>query len=319
MIPSGRQFFFPLLQIHFRRSSFIRSNDPTRMTRATTTRRKSAMNILSFQSEVVYGHVGQGAARFALQRLGHDVLAVPTVLLSSHAGYPRVGGETIMAELQRRLMDGLSANGWLAQCDAILSGYLGHADQAPVIADAIAEVKRTNPKAVYCLDPVIGDDGRAYARPGVAEAMARLLLPLADIVTPNAFELVTLSGLAVRNADDAQAAAVRLGRPLVAATSIPDGPHRIGILAATHDQTLFASTPRFAEVPHGAGDLFAALLLAEELAGASLREALLHAIASVHHILSASRGINELRLIAEQDALVTPRHSSDISFRQMNL
>src|ERR1700691_5550077 len=146
------------------------------------------MNILSFQSEVVYGHVGQGAARFALQRLGHEVWAFPPVLLSSHAGYPRVEGEVIAAGSLRRLLEGLSANGWLGRCDAILSGYLGNAEQAAVIADAIAEVKRANANAVYCLDPVIGDDGRPYAKHGVAEAMARMLLPLADIVTPNAFE-----------------------------------------------------------------------------------------------------------------------------------
>src|SRR5215469_14076849 len=112
------------------------------------------MNILSIQSEVVYGHVGQGAARFALQRLGHEVWAVPTVLLSSHAGYPYVQGEAIAADHIGRLVDGLDSNGWLAQCDAVISGYLGHADQAEVIASAISRVKRKNAAAIYCLDPV---------------------------------------------------------------------------------------------------------------------------------------------------------------------
>lgn len=270
------------------------------------------MNILSFQSEVVYGHVGQGAARFALQRLGHEVWALPTVLLSSHAGYPRVEGEAISAERLRRLLDGLSANGWLGQCDAILSGYLGHAEQAEVIADAVVEVKRMNANAVFCLDPVIGDDGRAYAKPGVAEAMARLLLPLADIVMPNTFELVTLSGLPVRNAEDARAAALRLGRPLVAATSIPDDTEHIGIVTATRDECWFASAPRFAQVPHGGGDLFAALFLAQRLSGADLHDSLTRALAPLHHILSASRGCNELRLIAEQDVLAAPQPFPDI-------
>src|SRR5208337_4926031 len=86
------------------------------------------MRVLSIQSDVVYGHVGNGAARFALQRLGHEVWAVPTVLLSSHAGYATVAGESLPADLLRRLIDGLDANGWLANCDAVLSGYLGHAD-----------------------------------------------------------------------------------------------------------------------------------------------------------------------------------------------
>ncbi|HEY3638948.1 MAG TPA: pyridoxal kinase [Rhizomicrobium sp.] len=276
------------------------------------------MNILSFQSEVVYGHVGQGAARFALQRLGHEVWALPTVLLSSHAGYRRVEGEAIPADRLRRLLDGLSANGWLAQCDAILSGYLGSPQQAELIADAVAEVKRANAKAVYCLDPVIGDDGRAYAKPGVAEAMARTLLPLADIVTPNAFELVTLSGSVIRNADDAKSAASRLGRPLIAATSIPDGAERIGVVAATRDETWFASAPRFAHVPHGGGDLFAALLLASRLCGANLHDALAQALGPVHAILSASRESSELRLIEKQDVLAAPSGSSGLKLLRMN-
>ncbi|HEX4157728.1 MAG TPA: pyridoxal kinase [Rhizomicrobium sp.] len=275
------------------------------------------MNILSFQSEVVYGHVGHGAARFALQRLGHEVWALPTVLLSSHAGYPHVEGESVAAERLRCLLDGLSANGWLAQCDAILSGYLGNAEQAEMIADAVSEVKRANTKAFYCLDPVIGDDGRAYAKPGVAEAMARTLLPLADIVTPNAFELVTLSGLPVRNVEDARVAIDRLGKPLVTATSLPDGRERIGILAATRDEAWFASARRFAEVPHGGGDLFAALFVAQRLSGAELRDSLARAMVPLHRILSASRGCSELRLIAEQDALSDTLSPNDLKIEQI--
>jgi pyridoxine kinase len=275
------------------------------------------MNILSFQSEVVYGHVGQGAARFALQRLGHEVWALPTVLLSSHAGYARVEGEVISADRLRRLLDGLSANGWLGQCDAILSGYLGNAEQALVLADAIAEVKRANAKAIYCLDPVIGDDGRAYAKPGVAEAMARTLLPLADIVTPNLFELVTLSGAPVRNAEDAKLAAGRLGRPVVAATSIPEGADRIGIVAAARDEAWFASALRFADAPHGGGDLFAALFLAQRLSGAGLSESLTQAMAPLHRILSASQGANELKLIEEQDGLLAQPTFSNLNVKRL--
>src|ERR1700722_6665694 len=162
------------------------------------------MNILSIQSDVVYGHVGNGAARFALHRLGHEVWALPTVLLSNHAGYPNAAGETLSAGLLRQLVDGIAANGHLARCDAVLSGYLGHPDQAAVVAHAGREVKAANPKAIFCLDPVTGDGGRAYAKPGAAKAVARLLLPLSDIVTPNAFELTTLAGIPIRNADDAR-------------------------------------------------------------------------------------------------------------------
>lgn len=276
------------------------------------------MNILSIQSEVVYGHVGQGAARFALQRLGHEVWALPTVLFSSHAGYPSVEGEIVSAARLSALLDGLAGNGWLAKCDAVLSGYLGHAEQAAVVADAVARVKRANARAVYCLDPVIGDDGRAYVKPGVAETIARLLLPLADIATPNAFELVQLSGLPVRDSSEAQAAACRLGRPVVAATSVPDGPDRIGALGATPMECWFAATPRLSQVPHGAGDLFAALFLAARLAGRPLADALRCTSASVFHLLKASVGADEMQLIAEQQALADPPALSDLALTRMH-
>jgi pyridoxine kinase len=261
------------------------------------------MNILSIQSEVVYGHVGQGAARFALQRLGHEVWALPTVLFSSHAGYPHVEGEAISADLLRRLLDGLEGNGWLGRGDAVLSGYLGSADQADVVADAVSRMKHLNPQALYCLDPVLGDDGRAYASPGVAEAIARQLLPIADIVTPNAFELKQLAALPVRDRADAIVAAKRLGRPLVLVTSVCEGDDRIGVVGVSKDESWFASTSLLADVPHGAGDLFAALFLTEYSKRTKLADALRRSVNSIFHILAASTGSGELLLIEEQNAL----------------
>jgi pyridoxine kinase len=261
------------------------------------------MNILSIQSEVVFGHVGQGAARFALQRLGHEVWALPTVLYSNHAGYPNVSGDCVPTSLLRRLLDGLEANGWLSGCDAILSGYLGSAEQAEFVAEAIFRVKRANRNALYCLDPVMGDNGRAYAKAGVAESIARHLLPLADIVTPNAFELLQLSALPVGDRLEAKLAAERLGRPLVVVTSVAHGIDGIGVLGVSKGECWFASTSVLQDVPHGAGDLFAALFLAEHLNGSPLAAALLKSVSSVFHILWASRGAEELRLIAEQNAI----------------
>lgn len=268
------------------------------------------MNVLSIQSDVVYGHVGNAAARFALQRLGHEVWALPTVLLSNHAGYANVAGESLPADLLRRLIGGLAANGWLSSCDAVLSGYLGHADQAAVVADVVRRVKAANPHALYCLDPVFGDGGRAYAKPGVAEAMARLLLPLADIVTPNLFELSSLASVPICDVDDAKTAAVRLGRPLVLATSVPAGIGRIGTLVAAKDEAWFASTPYLEQVPHGSGDLLAALFLGRRLMDTASCDALAHSAASVFHILSASVAAPEMRLIAQQDVIVSPPMSS---------
>ena len=261
--------------------------------------------MLSFQSEVVYGHVGHGAARFALQCLGHEVWAVPTVELSSHAGYATVAGEPVAADLMARLVGGLETNGWLKRCDAVLSGYLGHADQATVVSDAVQLVKRANPRALYCLDPVFGDDGRAYAKRGVAEAMAKTLLPLADIVMPNAFELSSLASVPVRDPDEALEAAKRLGRPCVVATSVPDGPKRIGALVLSDGKAWFVSTPRLGAVPHGAGDLLAALFLGHRLHNAPANDALTKSVATVFHMLreSVRAGRGEMPLVAERQAI----------------
>ncbi|HUO92268.1 MAG TPA: pyridoxal kinase PdxY [Rhizomicrobium sp.] len=277
------------------------------------------MNVLSIQSDVVYGHVGNAAARFALQRLGHEVWAVPTVLLSSHAGYAEVGGESLSADLLRRVIDGLDANGWLGSCDAILSGYLGQADHASVVANAVRRVKAANRHAVYCLDPVFGDAGRAYAKPGVAEAMARELLPLADIVTPNVFELSSLTSVAIRDANDALVAAQRLGRPIVLVTSVPAGDDRIGTLAVSKDEVWLASTPLLANPPHGSGDLMAALFLAHHLAGFSLKESLAKTAASVFAILekSVTAGSHEMLLIQLQDALVAPPENAALRIQSI--
>src|SRR6185436_14130055 len=162
--------------------------------------------ILSIQSDVVHGHVGNGAARFALQRLGIEVWALPTVLLSNHPGHPKFRGETTPPAQLRALVAGLAENGWLSRCVGIISGYLGAADQAAVVAEAVAQVKQANPSAHYLCDPVFGDDDGAYAKPGVAEAMARHLVPLADIVAPNRFELASLTARPVQSASDAVAA-----------------------------------------------------------------------------------------------------------------
>lgn len=265
------------------------------------------MNILSIQSEVVFGHVGQEAARPALMALGHEVWAVPTVLLSSHAGRSSAAGEAVSAALMARLIGGLEGGGSLADCGAVLSGYLGSADQAGVVARAVQTVRRANPKALYCLDPVFGDNGRAYAKHGVAEAMARLLLPLADIVTPNAFELASLTSVPVRDPDEALAAARRLGRPLVLATSVPDGA-KIGTLAVTAEEQVFVAAPALENVPHGAGDLLAALFLGRYLCGETMRGSLEGASASVYAMLAESvlLGVDEMPLVANWNWLSDP-------------
>ncbi len=262
--------------------------------------------VLSLQSEVVRGHVGNSAARFALQRLGLDVWAVPTVLLSNHPGYGRFRGETTDAAALGALIDGLDAHGWLARCSGVISGYLGAADQARVVADAVRRVKAQNRQAVYLCDPVFGDDDGAYARAGVAEAMARELVPLADIVTPNRFELSSLTSKKIESAADAVAAARALGKAETVVTSVPFEGGRIGTVAVTREGAWAVAAPRIALVPNGSGDLLAALYLAARLQGRDAAGALTGACSAVDAVLRASAGADELRLVAAQGALAQP-------------
>lgn len=262
--------------------------------------------VLSIQSEVVRGHVGNSGVRFALQRLGLDVWAVPTVLLSNHPGHGRFRGEATNVASIAALIDGLDAHGWLARCDGVISGYLGAADQARAVADAVRRVKGQNPRAVYLCDPVFGDDDGAYARPGVAEAMARELVPLADIVTPNRFELQSLTSKKIETAADAVAAARALGKAETVVTSVSFGLERIGTVAVAGDGAWAVSAPRIASVPNGSGDLLAALYLAARIAGWDVAAALSAACSAVDGVLRASAGADELRLVAAQAELVQP-------------
>jgi pyridoxine kinase len=262
--------------------------------------------VLSLQSEVVRGHVGNGAARFAMQRVGIDVWAVPTVLLSNHPGHGHFSGEVTPAARIDDLIAGLGAHRWLGRCDAVLSGYLGSADQARAIADAVRLVKRENPRAIYLCDPVFGDDDGAYARPGVAEAMARELLPLADIVTPNRFELASLTSQRIGDAADAVAAARTLGVAEIVVTSIQFPAGEIGTVAVTRGGAWATSSARLPHVPHGSGDLLAALYLAARLQGEAVSAALERASSAVDFILRASAGADELLLIEHQRGLLEP-------------
>ena len=252
---------------------------------------------------MVRGHVGNGAARFALQRLGFDVWALPTVLLSNHPGHGKFRGETVAAVRLSELIEGLAEHGWLGRCAGLISGYLGAADQAGVVADAVRRVRAANPTALYLCDPVFGDDDGAYARLGVAEAMARDLLPLADIATPNRFELSSLTSQRIECPADAVRAARRLGVREVVATSVPCGDGRIGSVAVTAGEAWMTSTRRLANVPSGTGDLLSALYLGARLGGEAVAGALQRASSSVHAIIEASVGADELRLVGAQAEL----------------
>jgi pyridoxine kinase len=182
------------------------------------------LNVLSVQSSVAYGHVGNSAAVFPLQRLGVSVWPVNTVLFSNHTGYGDWRGTVLPAAEVAEVIRGVEDRGVLGDCDAVLSGYLGDASLGRVVLDAVARVKADNPRAAYCCDPVMGDVGRGFfVRPGIPEFVREQAVPEADVVTPNQFELEFLAGMPIGTADDALKAAERvraLGPEVVLTTSL---------------------------------------------------------------------------------------------------
>src|SRR5436190_16062584 len=209
------------------------------------------MNILSIQSWVAYGHVGNAAAVFPMQRLGHEVWAVNTVQFSNHPGYGAFRGQVFSADAVREAVAGIGDRGLLPSCDAVLSGYLGDAAIGEVVLDAAQRVKAANPNALYCCDPVIGDAGPGvYVREGIPEFMRTRAVPAADIVTPNLFELQLLAGQQGEPMRDIRAAidAVHaLGPRIVLVTSVTadDTPADfVDLLASASGECFRVRTPK---------------------------------------------------------------------------
>ncbi len=271
--------------------------------------------LLSIQSHVVYGHVGNSAVVFPLQRLGAEVLPLHTVQFSNHAGYSGWRGRAFDAATIDECVAGLAAVGALARCDGALSGYLGRAEVGEATLRAVAALRAANPLAAYCCDPVIGDVGRGvYVEAGVAEFFRDRALPAATIATPNAFELSFLAGLAVNDVASARraiAALQRTGPRVVLATSLTlvDTPaDALDMIVAEAGEVWRLRTPRLPIAVNGAGDLIAALFFFHWLERRSTADALAAAAASVYGVVAATAaaGVRELALVEAQDELVRP-------------
>lgn len=271
--------------------------------------------ILSIQSHVVYGHVGNSAAVFPLERLGREVWPLMSVQFSSHAGYPGFRGRAFDAGMIDECVAGLAAIGVLGQCAGLLTGYLGRAEVGEAALRALAAVRAANPEAAWCCDPVIGDAGRgAYVAPEVADFFRERAVPAATIVTPNAFELEFLAGRRVNTLPEARAAvaAVRARGPeIVAVTSVAlddTPPDSLDVLAADAHGLWRARTPRLPIAVNGAGDLFAALFFHHRLESGSTPEALSRAASSTFGVVRATlaAGRRELALIDAQEECVRP-------------
>lgn len=278
------------------------------------------MNILSIQSWVAYGHVGNASAMFPLQRLGAEVWAIHTVQFSNHTGYGAWRGQVLGAPLIRDCVRGIGERGALPACHAVLSGYMGDAEIGAAILDAVAEVKAANPAALWCCDPVLGDDGRGiYVRPGIPEFLRDRAMPMADIATPNRFELEWLTGMRVTDLASARAAVTALqalGPRCVLLTSLdlPDMPEgTIGMLAAEGGRFWRVTTPLLPVSVNGAGDAIAALFLFHRLRSGDAGSAVSAAASSVFGVLrrTAEAGSRELLTVAAQEEFVAPSRVFD--------
>jgi pyridoxine kinase len=273
-----------------------------------------APTLLSIQSHVVYGHVGNSAAVFPLQRLGCEVWPIHTVQFSSHAGYSGWRGQAFSAALIDDCVAGLQAIGALARCDGVLSGYLGKGGIGEAALRAYAAVKAANPRAAYACDPVIGDEERGvYVDEGVAEFLRERALPAAAVLTPNAFELSFLAERPVGDVAEARAALALLrarGPQTILVTSLrlADTPaDALDMIACDGDELWRLRTPKLPIAVHGAGDLLAALFFFYWLSTGSGPQALASAASAVYAVVAATAkaGARELEIVAAQDEIVS--------------
>ncbi len=271
------------------------------------------MRILSIQSHVAYGHVGNSAAVFPLQRLGHEVWPVLTVHFSNHTGYGDWRGPLLAPDDVAAVVAGIEDRGVLGGCDAVLSGYQGSPAIADVVLDAVARVKAANPAATYTCDPVMGNArSGCFVDPAIPPVIRERVVPAADVITPNQFELGFLTGTEPRTLDEvlvAADAARAMGPSTVLVTSmeaVPDG--EIGMLCVTGDGAWLVTTPRLPIKANGSGDVTAALFTAHLHTSGSPADALARTTASVFAILeeTLASGERELRLVAAQDAIADP-------------
>jgi pyridoxine kinase len=261
--------------------------------------------ILAISSQVARGHVGLSAAVPALQALGYSVIALPTVMLSNHPGHGQVAGQRIDPTLLRQMLVTLDGHGWLKEVDTVLSGYLPTSEHVAVVAEAVALVRRHVPGVIYACDPVLGDDPKGlYIAEDAARALAEILVPLADVAFPNRFELEWLTGQRVTDAASAVHAAAKLGAEWTVATSIPHGTAELATIAVGREEAWLSAVARQENVPNGTGDLFAALFTGYVGQGEqTAQSALATAVAMVERVICASRGRDELNLVAMLETL----------------
>ncbi|HEV2505005.1 MAG TPA: pyridoxal kinase PdxY [Mesorhizobium sp.] len=274
-----------------------------------TSQAEAPRAVIVVSSHVARGSVGNRAAVFALETLGFPVWAVPTVILPWHPGHGRATRIVPPAEQFAALMADLARAPWLGEVGAVLSGYLGEASQADAIADLVGAVKTKNPSALYVCDPVMGDSGGLYVPEATAKALRDRLMPLADIATPNRYELAWMAGADLPDLKSTTAAALDAGPATMLVTSAPammSG--STGNLLLDSSQVLLAEHRLIDRPPNGLGDLTGAVFLARTLSGQPPAKALQSTTAAVYEILArtAKRGGDELQLETDAQSLSQP-------------
>jgi pyridoxine kinase len=273
------------------------------------------MRFLSVQSFVAYGHVGNSAATFPLQRLGHEVWPVLTVVFSNHTGYGEWRGPLLSPDDVQSVVTGIEERGVLGTCDAVLSGYLGGPGICDVVVDAVERVKRANPEATYTCDPVMGNaTSGCFVDPAIPPIIREQVVPHADVITPNQFELGFLTDTSPDTWESTLAsadAAMAMGPSTVLVTSVlrPDRPEdTIEMLAVTRDGAWAVQTPRLPIKANGSGDLTAALFTAHHRTTGSPAAALGLTASSVVGVLQTTvdSGERELQIVLGQDAIASP-------------
>ena len=263
------------------------------------------MLVISIQSQVVHGHVGNSAAVHAVQAEGVNVAAVPTTLLSNHPRYPTLRGRVLDAELVADLLRGVEERDLVDEAAVLVTGYLGSPDNALVIADFVERALSRNSKLIYLCDPVIGDDGRVYVADGILDVLRRRLLSAAHLITPNQFELELLSRVTIADTDGLRAAAAAIAeqrRIDVVATgcTLVDTPKgQVETILCVDGQLSRFATPRLAIRPYGTGDLLAGLIAAHLAKGTAIEAAVRLAVETIFAVLVRTQqaGSAEMRLV----------------------
>lgn len=276
-------------------------------------------NVLSIQSHVVFGHAGNSVAEFSMRRMGVNVWPLNTVQFSNHTQYGQWGGLTMPSGHLKEIVQGIENINQLASCDAVLSGYLGSAEQGQEILDLVAQTKKNNPKAIYFCDPVMAHpDKGCFVGPGISEFIKKHVVCNADVTAPNLFELEMVTDERINNLDDAVKACrklISMGPKIVLVKHLGRGgkdKKSFEMLLVSEKETWHISRPlvEFDKEPVGVGDLTSGLLLVNLLKGKNLKEALESVASSVYEVMLQTKEMNsyELQLIAAQDRMVNPTH-----------